>query len=142
MTAAGPAAPRDSRAVLERPSRRQPRARPLPATRGEPAGRGEKLSSECGRVPQPNKRAGTGRGAAGRGTRLAGARSAAEPRGSPPGTRFPQRRRVLTCGRAVRGGESRLAGASAGRARRGFRHVSDVGTTWGPGRPTLPRTLE
>lgn len=96
MTAAGPAAPRDSRLVLERPSRRQPRARPLPparwalpAARGEPAGRGEKLSTECGRVPPPNKRAGTGRGAAGRGTRLPGARSAAEPRGSPPGTRFP-----------------------------------------------------
>ncbi|XP_030352076.1 translation initiation factor IF-2-like [Strigops habroptila] len=34
--------------------------------------------------------------------------------------------------RAGRGGESRLARASARKARRGFRHVSDVGTTWGP----------
>lgn len=30
------------------------------------------------------------------------------------------------------GGESRLAAASGRRARRGCRHVSDVGTTWGP----------
>lgn len=33
---------------------------------------------------------------------------------------------------AAAGGESQLAGAGARRAWWGFRHVSDVGTTWGP----------
>lgn len=35
-------------------------------------------------------------------------------------------------GQGRAGGESRLAAASGRRARRGCRHVSDVGTTWGP----------
>lgn len=42
------------------------------------------------------------------------------------------RRAVRAGPGAAAGGESQLAGAGARRAWWGFRHVSDVGTTWGP----------
>lgn len=74
-----------------------------------------------------NKRAGTGgrRGARGRAPRT----------GYParPGQRRAHLRMAVRAGPgAAAGGESQLAGAGARRAWWGFRHVSDVGTTWGP----------
>lgn len=120
----------------------------------------EKLSAKCGRVP-PRRRTkepgpaaaprGGGRGSPGlprRAEQNPGEVKRAQPAHPPPTTHPPpgpppQTAASLTWrrvgagrragpGRAGRGGESRLAGASARRARRGFRHVSDVGTTWGP----------
>lgn len=84
-------------------------------------------------APPPNKRAGTG--ASGRRTRLPGTARRARPGLSSPAA--PARPYLAeswcgAAGRAGRGSESRLAGACARQARRGFRHVSDVGTTWGP----------
>lgn len=74
-----------------------------------------------------NKRAGTGgrRGARGRAPRTG--------RPARPGQRRAHLRMAVRAGPgAAAGGESQLAGAGARRAWWGFRHVSDVGTTWGP----------
>lgn len=100
-------------------------------------------------LPPPNpstereKLSPTAAAAAPRGTKEPGRTGGAEPgaerpeRDTPPGPGPGQRRAHLR--RAVRagpgaaaGGESQLAGAGARRAWWGFRHVSDVGTTWGP----------